>query len=188
MNPSSHPTLVLNADYRPLSYYPLSLWSWQEAVKALVQGRVALVACYDKMIRSPSIEMPIPSVIALKEYQRLDRAPAFTRFNLFLRDEWTCQYCGREHPSQELTFDHVRPRSRGGATNWHNIVAACHECNIGKRDRTPVEAGMRLLRQPTQPTIENLNANGRRHPTRDVHRTWIDYLYWDCDIEQEDGA
>ena len=92
--PEACPALVLNADFRPLSYFPLSLWSWQDAIKAVFLDRVSVVAEYDRPIRSPSLTMKLPSVIALKEYVPADRRPAFTRFNVFLRDSFTCQYCG----------------------------------------------------------------------------------------------
>ena len=80
------PALVLNADFRPLNYFPLSLWSWQDAVKAVFLSRVTVVSEYDNIIRSPTREMRLPSVIALKEYVHMSRKPAFTRFNVFLRD------------------------------------------------------------------------------------------------------
>src|SRR5688500_20237094 len=83
--PSGAPALVLNADFRPLSYYPLSLWSWQEVIKAVFLDRVDVISTYDQVVRSPSCEMRLPSVVSLKDYIALDRAPAFTRFNLFLR-------------------------------------------------------------------------------------------------------
>jgi len=103
----SCPTLVLNADFRPLSYFPLSLWSWQDAVKAVFLDRVSIVSEYDEVIRSPTFEMKVPSVIVLKEYVQPKARPAFTRFNVFLRDRWTCQYCGDKFKTHELTFDHV---------------------------------------------------------------------------------
>jgi 5-methylcytosine-specific restriction endonuclease McrA len=88
------PALVLNADFRPLSYFPLSLWSWQEAIKAVVSERVNVVSTYDQVIHSPSCELQLPSVISLKEYVSQERRPAFTRFNVFLRDRFACLYCG----------------------------------------------------------------------------------------------
>ncbi|MFM9162471.1 MAG: HNH endonuclease, partial [Methylocystis sp.] len=102
---------MLNADYRPLSYYPLSLWCWQDAIKAVFLDRVNIVSEYDRTVKSPSFEIRIPSVVSLKEYVRPSRHPAFTRFNVFLRDRFSCQYCGQQ---DELTFDHVIPRSKGG--------------------------------------------------------------------------
>jgi len=109
--PAQRPALVLNADYRPLSYYPLSLWSWQDAVKAAWLDRVQIVAEYDEIVRSPTTEIRIPSVVVLRDYVKPQSTVAFTRFNLFLRDEFSCQYCGARG---DLTFDHVVPRTRGG--------------------------------------------------------------------------
>jgi hypothetical protein len=80
-SPDAHPALVLNADYRPLSYYPLSLWSWQDAIKAVFLDRVNIVSEYDFAVRSPSFEMRLPSVVSLKTYIKPSRHPAFTRFN-----------------------------------------------------------------------------------------------------------
>ena len=102
------PALVLNADFRPLSYFPLSLWSWQETIKAVFLGRVQVVQEYDRVVRSPSWEMRLPSVICLKKYAPMERSPAFTRFNVFLRDFFTCQYCATPHPTNDLT---LRPTS-----------------------------------------------------------------------------
>ena len=123
------PALVLNADYRPLSYFPLSIWPWQEAVKAIFRDTVTVISEYDRVVHSPSFDMKLHSVLALKEYVPRARSPAFTRFNVFLRDRWQCQYCANTFKTHELTFDHVIPRSRGGRTNWENIVAACQKCN-----------------------------------------------------------
>ena len=147
-----YPALVLNADFRPLSYFPLSLWPWQEAVKAAFLGRVNIVSEYDRVVRSPSLEIRLPSVIALKEYVHLDRRPAFTRFNVFLRDSFECQYCRTDFPSEDLTFDHVVPRSRGGRTTWDNVVTACQTCNLLKGNRRLEDCGLRLLRPAAQPT------------------------------------
>jgi hypothetical protein len=117
----SCPALVLNADFRPLSYFPLSLWSWQDAIKAICLGRVNIVSEYERTIKSPSFEMKLPSVIALREYIRPARHPAFTRFNVFLRDRFQCQYCGSK---DDLAFDHYIPRSKGGRTTWRNLYKA----------------------------------------------------------------
>ena len=84
--PDSCPALVLNADFRPLSYFPLSLWSWQDTVKAVFLDRVNIISVYDRVVHSPTAELRLPSVISLKEYIHATRRPAFTRFNVFLRD------------------------------------------------------------------------------------------------------
>ncbi len=176
------PCLVLNADFRPLSYYPLSLWSWQDAIKAVFLDRVNIVATYDQKICSPSFKMSAPSVVSLKEFVAQDRPPAFTRFNVFLRDGFTCVYCGDEQ-KRDLTFDHVMPRSKGGRTTWRNIVAACSSCNLAKGGRTPREARMFPIRPPRRPTMYELQAIGRRFPPNHLHASWMDFLYWDAELE-----
>ena len=177
------PALVLNADFRPLSYFPLSLWSWQDAVKAVFLNRVNIVSEYDHVIRSPRMEMRLPSVISLKEYVPAARRPAFTRFNVFLRDRFTCQYCGQGFPTHELTFDHIVPRSRGGRTLWGNVVTACGTCNLLKGSRLPREAGMYPRHAPVQPTSQQLQENGRAFPPNFLHESWRDFLYWDSELE-----
>ncbi len=179
-SPDSCPALVLNADFRPLSYYPLSLWSWQDAIKAVFLDRVNIVSHYDRVVRSPSFEMQLPSVVSLKSYVQPARQPAFTRFNVFLRDRFTCQYCGAR---EELTFDHVTPRSKGGLTTWDNVVAACSACNLRKGDRLPAEAKMWPAKTPFQPAIGDLHRNGRLFPPNYLHHSWMDYLYWDSELE-----
>src|SRR6202166_698364 len=137
VSPSGFPALVLNADFRPLSYYPLSLWSWQDAIKAVFLDRVNIVANYDRAVRSPSFEIKLPSVVSLKSFVKPSTHPAFTRFNVFLRDKFTCKYCGSH---DDVTFDHIVPRSRGRHTTWGNVVAACSSCNLRKGSMTPAEA------------------------------------------------
>ena len=175
-----HPALVLNADYRPLSYYPLSLWSWQEAIKAAWLDRVDVVAEYDDVVRSPSMQIRIPSVVVLKDYVKPQKRVAFTRFNLFLRDEFRCQYCGSKG---ELTFDHVVPRSAGGVTSWQNVVAACAPCNLRKGSRSLRQAGFALRKPPRQPGAEELRNMGRKFPPNYLHDSWMDFLYWDAELD-----
>ena len=174
------PALVLNADYRPLSYYPLSLWSWQDSIKSVFLDRVVIVSQYDRVISSPSFSMKLPSVIALKSYIRPQSNPNFTRFNVFLRDKFMCQYCGSK---KELTFDHLLPRSKGGKTDWRNVVTACSSCNVKKGGRLFINAGMTLNQIPYQPTTEDLHKNGKNFPPNYLHKSWIDYLYWDVELE-----
>lgn len=182
------PALVLNADFRPLSYFPLSLWSWQEAVKALFRDSVTVLSEYDRVVRSPSFEFKLPSVLVLKEYVPAVRKPAFTRFNVFLRDEWHCQYCGEHKKTNDLTFDHVIPRSRGGRTSWTNIVAACRPCNTDKGHKMPRECKMIPIVEPVEPTIYELQDKGRKFPPNFLHKSWGDFLYWDSELDSEEGG
>ena len=175
-----HPALVLNADYRPLSYYPLSLWPWQDAVKAAWLNRVDIIAEYEEVARSPSMEIRIPSVVVLRDYVKPQKKVAFTRFNLFLRDEFSCQYCTA---TSDLTFDHVVPRASGGVTSWENVVAACSRCNLFKGSKSVRQANMSLLKQPRQPASEQLRNMGRKFPPNYLHASWLDFLYWDAELD-----
>ena len=174
------PALVLNADYRPLSYYPLSLWNWQDSIKSVFLDRVSIVSYYDRSIRSPSFSMKLPSVVALKSFIRPQTSPNFTRFNVFLRDKFSCQYCGSNN---ELTFDHLLPKSKGGKTDWDNVVTACSDCNVKKGGRLLKYSCMNLNKWPYQPTAEDLHKNGKNFPPNFLHKSWIDYLYWDVELE-----
>ena len=197
------PALVLNADYRPLSYYPLSLWPWREVVKGVFLERVDIVAEYehsstratcrrsrqrDGCARKPPRRRGawrLPSVISLKAYVPKARRPAFTRFNVFLRDSFSCQYCGVHQRSENLTFDHVVPRSRGGGTNWSNVVTACASCNLRKGNRTAVQSRMHPRNPPRMPTTFELQRVGRQFPPNYLHESWRDYLYWDTELQSE---
>ena len=149
MTMAAHPALVLNADFRPMSYFPLSLLCWEDAVHALFSERVSVVAEYDTSVRSPSTKIPLPSVVALRKYQPTARRVAFTRFNVFLRDRFTCQYCGETFASSALTFEHVIPRSRGGRTCWSNIVTACMPATRARATRCGSSLGAcRRSRRP----------------------------------------
>lgn len=177
---ASCPALVLNADYTPLSYYPLSLWPWQTAVKAVFLERVDILANYERQVHSPSLDMKIPSVIALRQFVKPNEFPAFTRFNVFLRDRFSCQYCGSP---KHLTFDHVIPRRLGGRTTWENVATACSPCNLRKGGRTPAQAKMPLSVRPIRPTSWQLQERGRGFPPNYLHETWRDWLYWDVELE-----
>ncbi|QFR33548.1 HNH endonuclease [Ancylobacter sp. TS-1] len=180
LSPGAWPALVLNADYRPLSYYPLSVWSWQDAIKAVFLDRVNIVEYYERQVSSATFQMRLPSVVSLKAFIRPARQPAFTRFNVFLRDRFTCQYCDSR---DDLTFDHVIPRSRGGQTTWENVVAACSPCNLRKGSMMPADAHMIPRQRPFQPSIFDLHQNGRHFPPNYLHGSWVDYLYWDTELD-----
>lgn len=179
-------TLVVNADMQPLSWAPLSVWNWQDALVAVVQERVIQVKSYaDVHVHSASRAFEVPAVVALKNYRTRSKV-AFTRYNLFLRDGFRCQYCGNTYSTKELTFDHVVPRSKGGRSEWTNIVAACSADNLRKADRTVAQAGLKLIRAPYEPTPHQLDKAARQAPfiNGELHETWHDFLYWDSELEQ----
>ena len=160
---------------------PLSLWSWQDAVKAIFKGSVTVVDVYpDITVRASNIKVPLPSVIALNDFVlQKQTKPAFTRRNVFLRDEYICQYCGNRFHTTDLSLDHVTPKSMGGRLTWENTVTCCKKCN-GKKSNTPLEElgsiGMKLNRLPTCPTQVELAAKSARMIPKRVHPTWKPYL------------
>jgi 5-methylcytosine-specific restriction endonuclease McrA len=168
-------TLVLNATYEPLR-----IVSWQKAITLLFQGKVEVIASYDREIRGVTVRVRLPSVLRLLRHVRMKRPFAdvpFSRANVYARDDHTCQYCDDRFAPSQLTFDHVIPVARGGRKAWDNIVTCCIPCNRLKGDRTPEEAGMRLVRRPRRPEALpslTLTLGIRRAP-----ESWRDYLFWD---------
>ncbi|OCX62290.1 HNH endonuclease [Thioclava sp. SK-1] len=179
-------TLILNADMQPLSYAPLSVCSWQQALVSVFQDRVIQVKAYDDVyIHSASRDYEVPAVIALKKYRQRKHV-AFTRYNVFLRDKFQCQYCGKRLPAKDLTFDHVVPRCKGGRSEWTNIVSCCGPDNLRKGSKTPAQAGLKLLRKPYAPTGYQLDraAQGLPGSENELHQTWMDFLYWDAELRE----
>ena len=182
-NLDNSPCLVLNADYQPLSYFPLSLWAWQDTIKAVFLERVNIVAEYEKNVSSSNFSMQLPSVISLKKYIPLNKRIPFTRFNLFLRDHFKCQYCDVKFKASELTFDHVISRAKGGLSNWENVVSACFKCNNKKGSLSYKDANMKLVKIPKKPTFNDLRQAGKLFPPNYLHHTWNDFLYWDSVLD-----
>jgi len=179
-----YPALVLNADYTPLSYVPLSLWSWQDSIRAIIRDSAVVISCYDGVsVRSPSMTIPLPSVIVLKNYvsphKRCRRSPVFTRRNLFLRDKFCCKYCRRTLLPKELTYDHVVPRAKNGDTSWTNVVTACSKCNVRKGSRSIKDLPADMLNGPIDPhvpTWAELQRNARLFPPVMMHKDWAMFL------------
>ncbi len=172
-------TLVLNADMQPVSFVPLSTVSWQDAVRIIFLERAFVLEEYDLwVIRSPSVQMRMPSIIRLKQYQKHNGKVEFSRHNVILRDNYTCQYCGKGFAFDELTFDHVVPRREGGKTKFDNIVAACHDCNQKKAHFHK----MKPKHTPKQPDYWQLATNRKKRPVTVPHATWKNYLFWDAEV------
>ena len=142
----------------------MSTWSWKDALKAVFLERVNVVSEYNQVVRSPSIEMKLPSVVSLKDYIPLPEKAAFTRFNVFLRDKFICQYCHNSFKVEELTFDHVTPKSKGGKTSWENVVTACRKCNTHKGNKSLKKIGLILKKKPHSPNNFELKEIGRMFP------------------------
>ena len=137
----------------------------------------------DPVIRTPTRAIRIPSVIQLVQYDRLpSREVRFTRRNIFYRDRNRCQYCGRVFPQSSLNLDHVVPLSRGGGSNWDNVVCACLPCNTRKGDRLPREAGMRLIRRPRKPAGHPMLRAHWIGPCPEEWRTFLDEAYWNVEL------
>jgi len=168
-------TLVLSASYEPLRIVP-----WQKAITLLFQGKVEVIAVHDREIRGVTVRVRLPSVLRLLRHVRMKRffyeAP-FSRSNVYARDDHRCQYCARRLSPAQLTFDHVIPVARGGQKGWENIVTCCIPCNRRKGDRTPDQAGLRLIRRPRRP--QTLPALSMSLGLRRAPESWRDYLYWD---------
>lgn len=193
------PTLVLNRRWTPIRTTPV-----QDAIGLVAKGTAVIIepdsfethdlASWndvsrarlrygDLAIRSPRLVLVPPEVILLTTYEgQGGRAVVFSRKNLFKRDRYTCQYCGIQPGPEELTVDHVVPRSRGGVSSWENCVLACVECNKVKADRSPEKAGLKLRRSPKKPTWKALV----QVPARDRRESWDKFLsraYWEIELE-----
>jgi 5-methylcytosine-specific restriction endonuclease McrA len=189
MNATALKTLVLNADYRPLSTWPLSLVSGQDALRAVFRDRATVVEEWDAVFRTPSTEIHVPKVIALREYAPISAEPKFCRRSILLRDRFRCQYCGQRFESHELTFDHVIPRSAGGQTVWENILSACVECNKRKRDSLPNYSGrraaseLRPLKAPRRPSTAELLRSGLEFLPPEIKADFGSWIYWNSELQ-----
>jgi 5-methylcytosine-specific restriction endonuclease McrA len=133
-------------------YFPVRVLRWEDAVKMIYENTVDVVAEYDEDLRSPSVTWKMPAVVRLRRnVGDRKRAVKFSRMNVYQRDHFTCQYCAKKFRWGELTYDHLVPRSRGGRTNFLNIVTACKPCNAQKGNLTCDEAGMFPITEPAQP-------------------------------------
>lgn len=187
-------TLVLNADGRPLSTWPLSLIPAQDAIHAWFRDRVSVVENWDDAFyNSPSTRVPVPKVVMLREYAPVSGEPKFCRRSILLRDHYECQFCGQRFESKDLTFDHVIPRSKGGKTLWTNILTACLRCNSLKADKHVNHSGrrgvigadgsMRPLKEPKRPTSAELLRAGLEFLPNDVREDFGSWLYWNAELK-----
>jgi 5-methylcytosine-specific restriction endonuclease McrA len=164
-------SLLLNA-----SYEPMLIVSWQKALILWFQDKVEVIEYHSVFVRSVRSSFQLPSVMRLKTYIRPRNygAVRFCRDNVYIRDNFTCQYCAQRYPQKLLTLDHVVPASKQGPKNWTNVVTACRDCNQRKANRTPQSANMPLLRTPYIPSwlpSPDMDLNSNNFP-----QSWIQYL------------
>jgi len=166
-----------------ITYEPLKVINWKKAITLLCLEKVEVIEEYNRKIHSVSFTIKLPSVVRLLRMVKKPKTPVkFSRQNIYARDKYKCQYCGRQLPTEELTYDHIIPKSRGGKTKWENIVTCCIQCNRRKGGRTHTEAGMKLIRIPSRPTW--LPALRITIGFREVPNTWRDYLYWNLELTE----
>ncbi len=164
-----------------ITYEPLRIIDWKKAITMLCLGKVEVIEEYGRDIHSVSFTIKLPSVVRLLRMVKRPKTPVkFSRQNIYARDRYKCQYCGDRFSSEDLTYDHVIPKSRGGKTQWKNIVTCCIECNRKKGGRIPSEASMKLIRKPKRPTW--VPAIRITIGFREIPQTWRDYLYWNVEL------
>jgi len=190
------PTLVLNRSWQPVGVAPVSrslVLLWNDNARVVDPQDYQLYTWADwaglipredePFIQGVRLRLRVPEVVALTKYDRIPaNAVTFSRRNIYKRDRYTCQYCGAQPGTEELTLDHVIPRSQGGISTWENCVLACVGCNKRKADRTPEQAGMPLRKKPVRPMWRPLYA------TRDVRiDSWTRFVseaYWNVELEE----
>jgi 5-methylcytosine-specific restriction endonuclease McrA len=140
----------------------------------------------DEALRSISLRMRVPRIILLLCFDRLpSKEVKFTRHNVFERDKNTCQYCGKRFDRKDLNLDHVVPRQFGGSTTWNNIVCSCLACNRRKGNRTPEQAGMRLVQPPKKPRWRPFVQVQFRRMADHSWRHFLDLAYWNVELGED---
>ena len=191
-----NPTLVLNRNWQPVNVATVSralTLLWNDSARVVDPDDYRLYTWTDwselrprddeQFIQAVRLRLRVPEVIVLSTYDRLPNAAvSFSRRNVFKRDHWACQYCGCQPGSEELTIDHVLPRSQGGTSTWENCVLACIGCNKRKADRTPHQAGMRLRKEPVRPAWKPIYA--RDSVRIESWSKFISETYWNVPLEK----
>lgn len=193
----NRPTLVLNRSWQPVNITPVHrslamVWSGTARIVDPDDFRLYDWADWARLapregepfIRAVSFRLRVPEVISLTAYDRFrTNTVTFNRRNLFKRDHLTCQYCGVRPGTEELTIDHVLPRSQGGMSTWDNCVLACVACNARKANRTPEQAGLTLRKKPVRPAW-------KPHYAASYARieSWSKFLseaYWNVTLDED---
>jgi 5-methylcytosine-specific restriction endonuclease McrA len=166
-------TLLLNSDASPASLLPLSIISWQDAIKYMVLDKTSVLEWHENwVVRSANWETPVPAVIILKEYYKKKTDLRFSKYNLFLRDGFCCQYCGDSIEKRDATVDHVLPISHGGKTNWENCTTACSTCNSLKGNNKRIRPKV----SPYKPSYWELIEKHRKQQFNLRHPSWHAFI------------
>ena len=163
--------LVLNS-----SWIPIETITWEEAFTKIFNGRAYAVEYYEEIVRTPTDEYLKPAVIVCTEYNKVpNRAPVYSKRMVYIRDNYTCQYCRKQLTTSNATIDHVVPRSKGGRSTFLNTVCACESCNTKKADKTLKESGMRLIKEPIVPVINPVKAKFSKRKIEDKWKTHLQH-------------
>lgn len=166
-------TLLLNSDAQPVSWLPLSTLTWQDAIKYMVLDKARVLEWHDGwIVRSANWETPVPSIMMLTEYMKPKTSIRFSKGNVFLRDNYTCQYCGDKLEKSKCTLDHVLPTSRGGKTTFENSTTACGPCNAGKG----ADHRIKPKHKPHRPDYWELVNRRKAMPFHVRDERWLDYI------------
>ena len=166
-------TLLLNADASPVSMLPLSTLSWEDAIKYIVTDKAVVLDWHeDWIVRSARWETRVPAVMILKEFQKKKTSVRFSKQNVFLRDNYTCQYCEVEVSRKTATLDHVLPVSHGGKTTWENCTTACADCNARKGNNNKITPKVK----PWKPNYFQLVDRRKKMKWELGHPSWANYL------------
>lgn len=166
-------TLMLNADGSPISYLPLSVISWEEAIKYMVLDKATVLEFHDNwIVHSENWQTAVPSVMILKEYEKRKTSIRYSKHNVFLRDGYECQYCGTDVSRKTATLDHVLPVSHGGKTTFENTTTACADCNANKGNNKKILPKAK----PYKPNYFQLVEKRKKLAWDLPHPAWKNYL------------
>lgn len=166
-------TLLLNADGAPVSFLPLSVINWQDAIKYMVLEKAQVLAFHDNwIVHSANWETAVPSILMLREYMKPKTSVRFSKSNVFLRDSYKCQYCDKPLQKKECTLDHVLPSSHGGKTTFENTVTACGTCNANKGNNKKIKPKFK----PHKPDFYELVNKRKRMPFNVRDPAWLEYI------------
>ena len=153
--------------------------SWRDVSEAVAENG-------NDFVYTPTFRLLVPEVILLTTFNRMPpRTVKFNRRNIYMRDHYTCQYCGKRPPKEELTIDHIVPRSKGGKSTWENVVLACQRCNTRKGSKTPQAVDMELLKTPKRPHWLSTMKATLRGPDRPIWQRFVDAAYWNVSLDEE---